>query len=47
MGGGNVGEGVVVDLTRLPHRLEVRPSERLAVTIENLARTHDRESLRA
>jgi FAD/FMN-containing dehydrogenase len=39
MGGGNVGEGVVVDLTRLPHRLEVRPSERLAVTSANVTLT--------
>jgi FAD/FMN-containing dehydrogenase len=36
MGGGNVGEGVVVDLTRLPRRLEIRPSERLAVTSANV-----------
>lgn len=32
MGGGNVGEGVVVDLTRLPLRLTLRPEERLALT---------------
>ena len=36
MGGGNVGEGVVVDLTRLPRRLDVRPAERLAVTSANV-----------
>jgi FAD/FMN-containing dehydrogenase len=36
MGGGNVGEGVVVDLTRLPRRLEVRPAERTAVTSANV-----------
>ncbi|MBA3316469.1 MAG: FAD-binding oxidoreductase [Gemmatimonadales bacterium] len=32
MGGGNVGEGVVVDLTSLPRILEIRPAERTAVT---------------
>ncbi|HEX2218281.1 MAG TPA: FAD-binding oxidoreductase [Gemmatimonadales bacterium] len=31
MGGGNVGEGVVVDLTQLARRLDIRPAERLAV----------------
>ena len=36
MGGGNVGEGVVVDLTRLARRLEVRPADRLAVTSANV-----------
>jgi FAD/FMN-containing dehydrogenase len=36
MGGGNVGEGVVVDLTRLAHRLEVRPQERTAITSANV-----------
>ena len=36
MGGGNVGEGVVVDLTRLPRRLEIRPAERQAVTSANV-----------
>ena len=36
MGGGNVGQGVVVDLTRLPHRLEIRPAERQAVTSANI-----------
>ena len=35
MGGGNVGDGVLVDLTRLERRLEVRPEERLAVTSAN------------
>ena len=39
MGGGNVGEGVVVDLTRLPRRLDVRPAERLAVTSANVTLT--------
>jgi FAD/FMN-containing dehydrogenase len=37
MSGGNVGEGVVVDLTRLPRRLEIRPAERLAVTSANVS----------
>jgi FAD/FMN-containing dehydrogenase len=37
MGGGNVGEGVVVDLTRLPRRLEIHPTERLAVTSANVS----------
>jgi FAD/FMN-containing dehydrogenase len=36
MGGGNVGEGVVVDLTRLPRRLEIHPRERFAVTSANI-----------
>src|SRR6186997_2113551 len=36
MGGGNVGEGVVVDLTHLPRRLDIRPAERLAVTSANV-----------
>ena len=36
MGGGNVGDGVVVDLTRLPRRLEIRPGERLAITSANV-----------
>jgi FAD/FMN-containing dehydrogenase len=36
MGGGNVGEGVVVDLTRLPRRLEIRPADRLAVSSANV-----------
>jgi FAD/FMN-containing dehydrogenase len=32
MGGGNVGDGVILDLTGLPHRLELDPSRRLART---------------
>ena len=32
MGGGNVGDGVIVDLTGLPHRLEISPTGRSAVT---------------
>jgi FAD/FMN-containing dehydrogenase len=36
MGGGNVGEGVLVDLTRLGHQLEIRPTERSAVTSANI-----------
>jgi glycolate oxidase len=36
MGGGNVGQGVVVDLTRLPRRLELRPADRAAVTSANV-----------
>ncbi len=36
MGGGNVGEGVIVDLTRLARRLEVRPADRLAITSGNI-----------
>ncbi|MCI0371816.1 MAG: FAD-dependent oxidoreductase, partial [candidate division NC10 bacterium] len=32
MGGGNVGDGVIVDLTGLPHRLELSPAGRSAVT---------------
>jgi FAD/FMN-containing dehydrogenase len=36
MGGGNVGEGVVVDLTRLPVRLEVRPEAGVAFTSANV-----------
>ena len=36
MGGGNVGDGVVVDLTRVGRRLDLRPSERLAVTSANI-----------
>lgn len=39
MGGGNVGEGVVVDLTRLPRRLEIRPVERVALTSANVTLT--------
>ena len=36
MGGGNVGEGVVVDLTQLPRRLEILPADRLAVASANV-----------
>jgi FAD/FMN-containing dehydrogenase len=36
MGGGNVGEGVIVDLTRLPRLLEIRPAERTAITSANV-----------
>jgi FAD/FMN-containing dehydrogenase len=36
MAGGNVGEGVVVDLTGLSRRLEIRPAERIAVTSANV-----------
>jgi FAD/FMN-containing dehydrogenase len=36
MGGGNVGDGVLVDLTQLPERLEIRPAERLALTSANI-----------
>ncbi len=36
MGGGNVGEGVVVDLTQLPRRLEVDPERLTAITSANV-----------
>src|SRR5687768_15296592 len=36
MGGGNVGDGVVMDLTRLPTRLDLRPADRVAVTSANV-----------
>src|SRR5918992_6223153 len=36
MGGGNVGDGVIVDLTRLPQRLDLRPGDRVAVTSANV-----------
>ena len=36
MGGGNVGEGVIVDLTGLARLLEIRPAERTAVTSANI-----------
>jgi len=36
MGGGNVGEGVIVDLTGLPRLLEIRPTERTAATSANI-----------
>ena len=36
MGGGNVGEGIVVDLTRFPRRLDIFPELRTATTSPNL-----------
>jgi FAD/FMN-containing dehydrogenase len=36
MGGGNVGEGVIVDLTSLARLLEIRPAERTAATSANI-----------
>jgi FAD/FMN-containing dehydrogenase len=36
MGGGNVGEGVLVDLTRMDRQLEIRPAERTARTSANI-----------
>jgi FAD/FMN-containing dehydrogenase len=36
MGGGNVGDGVVVDLTGLPPRLEIDPADRTATTSANV-----------
>src|SRR4051794_17416505 len=36
MGGGNVGEGVVVDLTGIPRRREIDPATRRARTSANL-----------
>ena len=36
MGGGNVGEGVIVDLTGLARHLEIRPAQRTAVTSANI-----------
>ncbi|MBA3554036.1 MAG: FAD-dependent oxidoreductase, partial [Gemmatimonadales bacterium] len=36
MGGGNVGDGIVVDLTRMPRRLDLRPADRVAVTSANV-----------
>jgi FAD/FMN-containing dehydrogenase len=36
MGGGNVGDGVMVDLTGLERRLEIFPAERLARTSANI-----------
>jgi FAD/FMN-containing dehydrogenase len=36
MGGGNVGDGVVVDLTRLPLHLDIQPADRTAVTSPNV-----------
>lgn len=51
MGGGNVGDGVVVDLTRLPGRLSIRPEERVAtaaasLTLAELNGAADRHGLR-
>ncbi|HEU5040876.1 MAG TPA: FAD-binding oxidoreductase [Gemmatimonadales bacterium] len=51
MGGGNVGDGIVVDLTRLPPRLGVRPEERVAetganITLADLNGAADRHGLR-
>jgi FAD/FMN-containing dehydrogenase len=51
MGGGNVGDGVVVDLTRLPVRLSLRPEDRVAltsanVTLSDLNGAADRHGLR-
>jgi FAD/FMN-containing dehydrogenase len=37
MGGGNVGDGVVVDLARLPRRLDIVPELKTAITSANLA----------
>jgi FAD/FMN-containing dehydrogenase len=36
MGGGNVGDGVIVDLTRLARVMEVSPADRSAVTSANV-----------
>ena len=36
MGGGNVGEGVIVDLTAIPRRLDLHAAERTAVTSANV-----------
>jgi len=36
MGGGNVGEGVIVDLTGLTRVLDLRPAQRAAVTSANI-----------
>ncbi len=51
MGGGNVGEGVIVDLTALPRRLEIEPDRRIArtsacVRLAELNRAADAASLR-
>jgi FAD/FMN-containing dehydrogenase len=51
MGGGNVGGGVVVDLTRLPQRLDIFPQLKTAITSANLTAaelnaTADRHGLR-
>jgi FAD/FMN-containing dehydrogenase len=36
MGGGNVGEGVMVDLTAIPRRLDLHAAERTAITSANV-----------
>lgn len=51
MGGGNVGEGVVVDLTQLPRTLEIDPARRVAlagasVTLADLNAAADAHGLR-
>jgi FAD/FMN-containing dehydrogenase len=51
MGGGNVGDGVLVDLTRLPRRLEIFPELKTAITSANLTAAElnaaaDRHTLR-
>ena len=51
MGGGNVGDGVIVDLTALPRRLEIEPDRRIArtsacVTLAELNRAADAANLR-
>src|SRR5688572_5990606 len=38
MAGGNVDEGVIVDLTGLRRQLDLRPAERTAVTSANITR---------
>jgi FAD/FMN-containing dehydrogenase len=51
MGGGNVGDGVILDLTGLPRRLEVEPEQRIArasasVPLGELNRAADQAGLR-
>src|SRR2546427_4235980 len=51
MGGGNVGDGVILDLTALPRRLEVEPERRIArtsasVSLAELNRSADQAGLR-
>jgi FAD/FMN-containing dehydrogenase len=51
MGGGNVGDGVILDLTALPRRLEVEPERRVArtsasVRLGELNRAADQAGLR-
>src|SRR5919108_1401500 len=51
MGGGNVGDGVVVDLTRFPRRLEIFPELQTAITSASLTAAElntaaDRHTLR-